>query len=438
MDCSQEKKHNRLHDGVYFRDDVDVIPLKKRIRSDSITSTSEHNSLIHDDIGLEELEEPLALPCESEDPIQLPVNHILSRPAPSADEVFARDDNVDPETTITEINPVDHVVESTICTTDGIAFSDDGTTILAAVTPQERPRNEQYLGDHSPISRSNPPIARVRSGATEMPQLENTAGEAGPKIGEKVKAHAQRTFPCLSMTALSTPSCNMTFGHRLGIQNLLTGMVVPSLMQGPNQQSPSVNPFFMYPAMFPLAQPPLVPTQVDHRGIMLSLSCDREQLSGKYPRLIDSCPFLYLTIVHLEYQVLIRQQLEIFQAGAEDVDSNTQGRKKQLFLGQVGLRCRHCALLPVKARGRGAVYYPMKLQSIYQAGQNMAWSHLCEACEQIPNDVKVNIRQLKERRDNANGGKQYWADGCRALGVYETEQGLRLQATPRRNHVLFS
>jgi hypothetical protein len=62
-----------------------------------------------------------------------------------------------------------------------------------------------------------------------------------------------------------------------------------------------------------------------------------------------------------------------------------------------------------------------------QAAQNMAGSHLCQACQQIPAPLKQQIRKLRERRDNASGGKQYWADGCRALGLYETEEGLRIK-----------
>jgi hypothetical protein len=142
-------------------------------------------------------------------------------------------------------------------------------------------------------------------------------------------------------------------------------------------------------------------------GISLALSCDVEQLS--------------------EYQIMVRQQLEIFQAGPEDVECNTQGRKKQVCLGQVGIRCRHCAGFPLRVRGRGAVYYPAKLDGIYQAAQNMAGSHLCQACQQIPVPLKQQIRKLRERRDNASGGKRYWADGCRALGLYETEEGLRIK-----------
>ena len=56
----------------------------------------------------------------------------------------------------------------------------------------------------------------------------------------------------------------------------------------------------------------------------------------------------------------------------------------------------------------------------------MAGSHLCQSCQQIPPQIKAELQRLRDRRDNASGGKQYWADGCVALGVYETDQGLRL------------
>ena len=46
----------------------------------------------------------------------------------------------------------------------------------------------------------------------------------------------------------------------------------------------------------------------------------------------------------------------------EDVHSGTQGRKKKVVYQQVGIQCRHCAGFPTRQRGRGAVYYPYKLQ----------------------------------------------------------------------------
>jgi hypothetical protein len=138
-------------------------------------------------------------------------------------------------------------------------------------------------------------------------------------------------------------------------------------------------------------------------SVPLALPCDADNLS--------------------EYQLLIRKQLEVFEAGADDVDSNMQGRKKSIRLGQVGIRCRHCVHLPLRNRGRGAVYYPTKLQGIYQAAQNMASTHLTDACNVINDEMKAEMKRLRERRDTASGGKQYWADGARALGLYETEDG---------------
>lgn len=58
-----------------------------------------------------------------------------------------------------------------------------------------------------------------------------------------------------------------------------------------------------------------------------------------------------------EYQCLLRKQLEVFEASENDLRGSTQGRNTPILLGQVGLRCRHCANLPLAARTKGAVYY---------------------------------------------------------------------------------
>ena len=64
------------------------------------------------------------------------------------------------------------------------------------------------------------------------------------------------------------------------------------------------------------------------------------------------------------YQCLLRQQIELFAAGSEDVKSTMPGRNKAIVLGQVGIRCRHCAMLPARHRGTGATYYPAKLDRV--------------------------------------------------------------------------
>lgn len=126
------------------------------------------------------------------------------------------------------------------------------------------------------------------------------------------------------------------------------------------------------------------------------------------------------------YQIKVREQLEYFVAQEEDVDSSIQGRKKQVKIGQIGIRCIHCCHIPIRCRSRGAVYYPARLNGVYQAAQNMANSHLLDSCDMIPEDARKELKRLRERGDTATGGKAYWADTCQKAGIYEIEEGLRL------------
>ena len=63
-----------------------------------------------------------------------------------------------------------------------------------------------------------------------------------------------------------------------------------------------------------------------------------------------------------EYQTLLRQQLELFEADSHDVINGTfrQGRTTPIRLGQIGLRCKHCAKAPLSARTKGSVYCKSK------------------------------------------------------------------------------
>ena len=155
----------------------------------------------------------------------------------------------------------------------------------------------------------------------------------------------------------------------------------------------------------------------------------------------DNCPRLLLYMKSCDddnlssYQCLVRKQIEIFEATAEDIASTAQGRNKPIVPRQVGIRCRHCSGIPPRHRTRGATYYPAKLNGLYQAAQNMATAHLGTHCQLIPDALRRDLTILKDRKSSAGGGKQYWADCVRMLGVVESDDILRLKKNGESSEV---
>jgi hypothetical protein len=125
------------------------------------------------------------------------------------------------------------------------------------------------------------------------------------------------------------------------------------------------------------------------------------------------------------YQCVIRQQIEMFEATDDDVQFNISRMSKIIVLGQVGIRCRHCVVLPEHSRPKAAVYYPRTLDSVYQFGQNMVKNHLLACCELIPSETKNLMMALQESRKRGRGGRDRWARAAQEIGVIEDENGLR-------------
>jgi hypothetical protein len=72
-------------------------------------------------------------------------------------------------------------------------------------------------------------------------------------------------------------------------------------------------------------------------------------------------------------------------------------------LCQVGIRCVHCAC--ASHRSRGSVYYPIRLDSLYQAVQNMANNHfLSGACPNAPGATVREIAAHKARKPRHKTG----------------------------------
>jgi hypothetical protein len=127
------------------------------------------------------------------------------------------------------------------------------------------------------------------------------------------------------------------------------------------------------------------------------------------------------------HQVLLRKQIEAFQATSDDVSTHTRGRNKPIGLDQVGIRCRHCAHLPVAKRRKGSTYFPATILGIYQAAQNMSTTHIQSGlCSEMPIDLKQQFETLQNLKVASSGaGRPYWADSAKQLGLVDTEDGIQ-------------
>jgi hypothetical protein len=137
------------------------------------------------------------------------------------------------------------------------------------------------------------------------------------------------------------------------------------------------------------------------------------------------------TVCLSKFQALARKQIELFEAMPADIQTGARGRNNPIVLGQVGIRCRHCTGRPPHSRKRGSAYYPTKSDRVYQTAVNMASSHLCTHCEDMPKDIRDELLRLKDLKSIVGGGKDYWASGVQMKGVIETPEGLRFKPRNR-------
>ena len=61
----------------------------------------------------------------------------------------------------------------------------------------------------------------------------------------------------------------------------------------------------------------------------------------------------------------------------------------------------------------------------------MSKLHFCRTCKLIPTDTQQRLDHLQRVNRRASGGKEYWAEGVRVLGVYEDGHVMRFRrSTP--------
>jgi hypothetical protein len=128
-----------------------------------------------------------------------------------------------------------------------------------------------------------------------------------------------------------------------------------------------------------------------------------------------------------EHQLFLRFQIEAFAATEDDVNTHIRGRNKRIALGQVGIRCRHCAHLPASRRQKGSAYFPAHTMGLYQAAQNMSTAHIqCGLCPEMPEYIKEHFKGLIATKSFTSGaGRPYWAKSAKKMGLVNTEDGIR-------------
>jgi DJ-1/PfpI family len=127
------------------------------------------------------------------------------------------------------------------------------------------------------------------------------------------------------------------------------------------------------------------------------------------------------------HQTICRKQIEFFVAQQEDIDKFAPNRRNEIAVGQVGIRCKHCAVIPHKKAAKGSMYFPKTLNAIYQAANNMWSTHFTgpDACKHITPPLDEQLAKIQEKQYVTGlGGRSYWAKMAAALGVCETEKGL--------------
>ena len=208
----------------------------------------------------------------------------------------------------------------------------------AAVAPREYPQQGAPLLSQAPAT----------ANASENPfvAFQNHPAMADPAF---IQSLLMSSLPPQGLNGIHQGVTAVGAGPQCSLPSLLPAAVSASVL------SPAVFPPALFAAVKEQARIPATTelatpqepsgksTRVPHRDpTSLYLECDDQNLSP--------------------YQCLIRKQIEFFQASQEEIDGTAQGRNTPIVLGQVGIRCRHCAIHAPQKRRAGAVYFPRRVR----------------------------------------------------------------------------
>ena len=139
----------------------------------------------------------------------------------------------------------------------------------------------------------------------------------------------------------------------------------------------------------------------------------------------------------------VRRNVEVFVATKDDAAAPSPGRRVRVKVGQVGLRCIHCARLPLKERVKRAVCYPPNVSGIYHSISNMKFDHF-GSCKGLSPEARIEFTNLKSssgrRNTLSNNGSRgtssstakYYEESAARLGLVDTDGGIQFhhEASP--------
>lgn len=155
----------------------------------------------------------------------------------------------------------------------------------------------------------------------------------------------------------------------------------------------------------------------------------------------------------------VRRHVEFFAATDEDLSAPAPGRKTPVVLGQVGVRCIHCARLPLKIRVKRSVCYPASVGGIYHSVSNMKFDHFTKckglsekdrhefstlraACLRRGKDGKVPTDpvdlSISKKPGIANSTAQFYHDSAIKFGLVDSDTGIRFQTSEDENESISS
>jgi hypothetical protein len=139
--------------------------------------------------------------------------------------------------------------------------------------------------------------------------------------------------------------------------------------------------------------------------------------------------------------VFCRKNIELFAASEEDINSPAPGRKTRPIIGQIGIRCIHCAKLTPKQRVKRSVCYPPTVAAIYHATSNMKFDHF-KVCPALPPNARAEFNKLKtccvrrgssgsvtsaSTKPSSSSTSEYYRKAAFEKGLVDSASGIRLK-----------